>query len=239
MYTTLPNGDFSMQPSEELTTIIAILVLYAGFMYFYYIWRIHVHCPEELKITSRFNLFGASLIAIVTPVVAIFELDKNFIPGLDAIVFSIGGFICMCVFIIHPKLAFVLPYKVHNLMIMQTQAGIPIYSYQWDKEGEVTDNFLFTGVLYAIRGLFDEALNKGQIKEIHLDKAILLIKYDSAQALMFVLVTSKSSKTLQTALTNFALKFIQTYRQELKNYTDIGQFTQADQIIQEIFSFVP
>ncbi len=81
-----------------------------------------------------------------------------------------------------PKLGYVLPFKALRLTIINTESGIAIFTHDWTKDESLVDNVLFSGMMQGISGILNESLKKGNIKEIILDKANLLIEHSARES---------------------------------------------------------
>jgi len=110
-----------------------------------------------------------------------------------------------------------------------------VKDWQWGTLHTVTFKHLFSGV----SGLLDNVINIGKIKEIHLNKAILLISQKDKYPVLFALVATKSSKILKTNLDNYADKFLEKYSEFLDKPNEVAQFSKAKRLVDEIFYFIP
>jgi len=95
-------------------------------------------------------------------------------------------------------------------------------------------------MLTGISGILQESLNRGNIREIHLEEAILILKTTDQFPIVLVLVTSNSSRILLEALEMFTKRFISEYSQHLdSSIVNRVVFQQASQLVNECFPFIP
>ena len=94
-------------------------------------------------------------------------------------------------------------------------------------------------VLQAVGSILDEVLKKGEIREIRMDQAILLIQHDRNSPVASVLVTSKLSKSLKIGLKKFNSEFIETFQSQFDELYEVSRFNEAKKIVEHIFDFVP
>ena len=73
-----------------------------------------------------------------------------------------------------PKLAYVLPFRASRLTILDSVRGICIFNHIWDKTSKVDDD-LFGGMMQGISGILKETVHRGNIRQIELEQAILLV----------------------------------------------------------------
>ena len=94
-------------------------------------------------------------------------------------------------------------------------------------------------VLQAVGSILDEVLKKGEIREIKMDQAVLLIQHEKKSPVASVLVTSKSSKSLKYGLKKFNSEFIETFQSQFDGLYEVSRFKGAQKIVDHIFDFVP
>jgi hypothetical protein len=93
--------------------------------------------------------------------------------------------------------------------------------------------------LQAVGSILDEILKKGVVREIQMDRAILLIQHDTKYPIASVLVTSKSSKSLRNGLRIFNEEFISRFYTDDIDSHEVSKFADADNLVEKIFEFVP
>ena len=102
---------------------------------------------------------------------------------------------------------------------------------------------MYSSIFEGVRGFSSEILKVGKLKEIFLDDGKLLIDYGDSSNYYFTLFAKKSSKTLIDGLRYFAERFCEVNSEEIKENQQFGtkEITNrsGDELIQEIFSFIP
>ena len=88
--------------------------------------------------------------------------------------------------------------------------------------------------------ILSEAVNKGEVREIQLSDAILLLHRSQQFSVACVLIATKSTQTLRHALNTFAEEFYEKYADEFdKNMVNIRKFDSALELVDRHFGFVP
>ena len=86
---------------------------------------------------------------------------------------------------------------------------------------------------------FNESLKLGDINEIKLDNGILILYKKDKIPLAFVIISSKSSKTLRNSLEKFALGFIEEFQDDLEPPHNINRFKPTSKLIDKYFFYIP
>jgi hypothetical protein len=233
-----PNGEWSIFFSGYLLPILAVHELVMGILMIYYFAKIHMNAPRKLQFNSFICLIGTIILGVVTTVVVILGLHLV-VPGIHMALFGGGILITAISFAMQPKLAYILPFKVLRLAVIESIGGIPIYSYTWSEKEEISDASLFSGMMHAINQFVQESLGKGIVSEIHLEEAILILRKSEKHPIICVLVANKSSKTLRDALNSFTERFLKDYSQFLTDTIDEEKFKTASNLVLDCFPFVP
>ena len=142
-------------------------------------------------------------------------------------------------FIREPRLAYILPFKAERLLVLETIGGIPLYSHTWDTGSNLIDEDLFSGMIQGVSVIVRESINKGDVQEIKIAEAILLMKRDENHPVICVLVANKASKFLRDALDGFAKQFFKMFSKGFNNPTLVSQFYGASKLVEQFFPFVP
>jgi hypothetical protein len=139
----------------------------------------------------------------------------------------------------HTKILFVLPLKALRLTVVHTGSGIMLYNHTWDASGAAANEEIYAGMLQGIKLLFQESLNRGDVKEVHLANAVLLSYHSKNYPISCVLVAGKVSRTLRDALKLFADRFEVQFEACFADYNNISQFESAAALVTECFPFIP
>ena len=87
--------------------------------------------------------------------------------------------------------------------------------------------------------ILNEAVKKGDVEEIKLNNAILILKKIKESPFVCVLITNKPLKLLMEALDAFAQKFFKKFSHEKDNVHETSKFDEASELISACFSFFP
>ncbi len=236
-----PNGELSVAMTSELRVVAAVLTLMTGFLMFYYMTKIFINAPKELKKYALLSLIGASFMGIISPLVIGVGIS-TFVPGIGLLLITLGSVFMSIAFVLQPKLSYILPFKAVQLQIIDINQGIALYTHVWDKKNfqEIND-LLFSGMITGISHFINETLQRGNIKQLIVDDAVLLVENIENQPLTVVLVANNSSPSLKKSLALFAKLFIKTFP---KNYQELGgvneeDFVGAKELVDQCFPFVP
>ena len=215
----------------------SLLFLLAGLFWLYYMAKIYLHAPSNIKRDAGINLLGA----IIAGPGAALAFATGFVwilPGTDYACIAVGALTCSYAFMKQPKLGYVLPFKVYKLMAINGQSGLALYAYDWDRE-QPFDNQLFSAALFGISSILDESLGKGVIKEIEFEQGILLLEQLNNYPVFFVLVASESRPILKHALNLFSKSFIELFpSDEIESNSNVSKYTKATKLLSDNFPFV-
>lgn len=221
-----------------LRIVQVIFLLYFVFQYFLWSYQTWRKAPPKFTRLATWLLLGSTLFSIVTAlmyamggVIKIFNSLAFFING-------IGAFITIIVILKDPKIIYILPFTAYRIIVIDTNEGIALYRYDWADIGKVEEN-IFSMLLQAVGSVLDEILKKGEVREIQMDRAVLLIQHDKRVPIASVLVTSKPTKSLRYGLRTFNDEFISKFYTEGIDFHEVSKFKDASILVEKIFDFVP
>ncbi len=167
-------------------------------------------------------LFNALVLQIISSIIEVFTL-------------------CLMTYAVvkQQKLAFILPFKLHRLAVIETKGGVPLFSHVWGTSEKALDEDLFSSALQGINIFVKQSMGKGNLREINLEDAVLLVQRSEKFPVACVLLASKSSRTLRDSLQLFAAQFFIQYESFLASPSDTGQFASATSLVERYFNFVP
>jgi hypothetical protein len=232
------NAEYSVISSGTFRITYTILNFLTGFLLFYYTLLIYRNSPRSIKVSAMINFFGGIMIGILAPIAYAIGLSV-LIPGSTNFLFGIGVCLCAYAFFWTPQLAYVLPYRVIRLTIFETKGGISLFNFAWNKQDSTFEDTLFTGMLHAVSEIVNATVNRGTVKEIHMERGILLIQRLKDYPIACALITTRSSRTLRDTLLKFANAFQDQYAKEFGDMIDIEQFKDVQLLIRNIFAFIP
>ncbi|MBY9019957.1 MAG: hypothetical protein KGD67_02785 [Candidatus Lokiarchaeota archaeon] len=210
------------------------------FMIFYFLWSFHTwrKAPANLKRLTSYLLFGSTTFSIVTGVLYVIG---TFIRTFNAIGFfinGIGAFITILVILKDPRIIYILPFKAYRILVVDTKTSVSLFKYDWAKAGEVEEN-IFTMMIQAIGSVLDDILKKGDVQEIQMDRAVILINHNNDNSIASVLIASKSSKSLRYGLKRFNAEFRTHFQRTFDNSREVGDTNKILKIVEQVFDFVP
>ncbi len=233
-----PNGDSSYaNVGVELQAVKFTLLIWAAVVGIFAYLRIFTHSPRQYRKYILLSLFG---LVCIGPggIIATFTIDM-FIPGSLALVL-LGGSIAFALGIfLKPNLAFVLPFRALRLMVFTTDGGIPLFTHTWAGASKMVDDILFSGMIQGVSGILKESLAEGEMEEIKLTNAVLILRRAKDVKIACVLATTKSSKILRGALDQFLQRFLMTFQRELQDTNEVSKFAGAKHIVSQTFPFIP
>ncbi|MHA1146595.1 MAG: hypothetical protein ACTSRW_17800 [Candidatus Helarchaeota archaeon] len=225
VFNVWPTGEVTLMVSGFYSLSFAILGVFMGILLVYYTAKVLMNAPKSMKKIATYSFTGAILAGIVMPIFSATGVIHVLI-GADFLLLTGGAFIMSISFIKEPRLAYILPFKAHRLMVLHTGASIPIFIHTWDKEFRTTDGQLFSGMVQGVSMLLEES-------------AILILEHSQVYPIICVLIATKASRILRTALDGFAEKFFSRYSDKFKKPNYTSQFSDATTLIDEFFPFIP
>jgi hypothetical protein len=214
--------------------------LFQGTLLTYFFFKIFLNAPQDLKFHSFVCLIGAIIVSIIPGVLYLFGLTMLF-PGCSVFLFGIGTLLISIALVFQPKLAYILPFKLYHLIVIETKSGLPLYKYSWKlgtKLGEINPP-IFSSLLHGIDLFMENSINRGNIQEIWVEEAMLMVSQIKEIPISCVLITSKPSLVLRKALDCFYKRFYKKFAQLIKNPSNLSKFNSAKQIVEECFAFIP
>ncbi len=237
--TIFPNGEEGMVAEGSFLISQVLLYLVEGGLAVYYTVKILLNTPPQLKLSSRLFFSGAFTLGIIAPLTVGIGLNM-WIPASDALFVAIGTLLCSISIVKQPKLAYILPFKALKLSVVESEGGIPLFSHFWVPKDELGDEYLLSGFLSAISRGLDETLQRGKVREIVLDKGILIYRRSKKYTISFVILASKSSPQLMEGLECFHKRYVNENSHLLsKPIQNQDQLTASEEMIEDCFPFVP
>ena len=230
--------DYGIHITGILRIFQIIFLLYYVLIYFNWSYKTWKRAPLDLKSLATQLLIGSIIFSFVS--VAMYTFG-TFIRGFNALGFifhSIGAFITVLVIRKDPKIIHILPFKAYRLLVFETRSGIGLFSHDWAETKDLDENF-FSMTFQAVGNVLNELLDMGNVKEIHLDKAILLVQHDKDYPIASVIIATKSSKSLRQSLKTFHDQFITQFSAHFDAFHNINKFKEAQKIVDRVFGHIP
>ncbi|HMF31941.1 MAG TPA: hypothetical protein VKK79_11020, partial [Candidatus Lokiarchaeia archaeon] len=162
--------------------------------YCHCIYLVHKRAPAALKRYSRIYFVGTSL--VVVGVFSLLSLSMEFF----FILVSFGCILMAYAYSCEPKLLFVLPFTALRLTVLDTESGLPLFTHTWNRQGDLADEDLFSGMLQGISIIVRNSLKRGDVQEIRVADAIMIVYRNPAYPIAFVLAATRPSRTLRDGL---------------------------------------
>jgi hypothetical protein len=243
---------FFMDPSENWDVIpgygvhnkgilrVSQIIFIFYFVVLYFIWSFQTwrKSPDSLKGLTNLLFIGSTLFTVVTA--ALYALG-SFIRTFNYVAFivhSVGAVTNIIVILKNPRIIYILPFKAYRILIVDTNASVALYKYDWAKVGKLEET-MFSMMLQAIGNVLDAILKKGEVQEIQMDRAVLLIHHDKTYSIASILISSKSSKSLKLGLKRFNESFIFEFQTHLAGERKVGMFEETRVLVETVFDFVP
>ena len=203
-------------------------------VFLYFIVRGYQQAPPSLKKHARLFLIGYLLTEFVGAML-------SQVTGILLLLIVGGcGTILMSVVIArHPRVLFILPFKALRLTVLDTDSGIPLFHHTWENAGQIGDEDLYAGMLQGVTLIIKESLNQGDVQEIKMSHATILVQRSPQYPLACIIVALKVSRSLRDALDLFAGKFYAQFSEGFANSNRVTQFDPASVLVAECFPFVP
>jgi hypothetical protein len=209
-----------------------VSMIYISTIWVYYHGKMFYIAPTRMKINAKIAFIGSIIMAIGNMYFLFYLGDFNYL------VIGIGVCVVSMAYQKEPNLPYLLPNKVYRISIIHLTNGIPLFSYDWDPNHPQIDDSLFTGMLTAIGMLVKEVVDKGNLRELVLDNAALIIHRSSDFPVAYILVCQKPTKVLRTSLNYFAQTFETEFKDQLIDVQEVTRFRKTQEIINRCFSFI-
>jgi hypothetical protein len=237
---TFPNGDKSLAMGGLFQYIEPMSVFFAYFIVWFYSIIIYRHAPQNLKPYSAIFLGGTSILLWGVAGLVLLRITL-ILPGIGVILAAVAVLLISIVLVKQPKLAFILPFRAIRLLIINTVSGVPLFVHDWmeNDEQKIIDEALFSEILHGVGILLHEGVGQGDIQEIRLTKAILILQRMETDPIACVLIATNPSPSLRNALKGFTTAFSLQFANDIACCNDTAHFQKAESLIADWFAFVP
>ncbi len=235
---TFSNGDKSLTTAGIYQYVVNVYEFYPALLYIFYGLRINRRAPPKLKTDSRLFLAGAIITTLWPASLALTRISLV-IPGIHMIGLALGSLLISISFARQPKLAFILPFRALRLLVIDTKSGTPLFHHDWAHEGFLADKLLFSGMLQGVGNLLQESVKQGEVQEIHLTSAVLILHRSDKNQVACVLLATNTSPSLRRALNGFAEAFYSKFTSSVEESKSKDYYQPAKELVTEWFGFVP
>ncbi len=221
---SLSRNDLLSNVFSLLWALVVLYVLYWGILTV-------VKAPKDLK-KSAWLLIGSFPIGALVIYIISFFMYEPIAWGLILLTTSI-----LIIVARSSQLLYILPFKAHLLMVIETESGLPLYQYHWSKQAGVEDGLL-SGLISAITSMGEDILKRGRIRQIDWDLGMLI--FAIGDSITVTLLSTKGSKALRASLLLFKDEFEAEFRVLLKfGNRDTAEYDAADELIAKYFANIP
>ncbi len=233
-----PSGEKDLSWNDNTAIFGSILSLMTGLFIVYYAFKIFRHSPKSVRLHSGLYLLGGMIIGVITPIVGLFNFHWQ-IPGFAMPMFTFGIILCAIALLLSPQLAYIIPFKAIRLSIINTQSGLSLYTHHWAGAVNTEMDARFTGMMHGISAILNHSLGKGNVNEIQLEKASLLLQRSTDLPVVCVLIATKTSQSLRDGLKNFSTNFFKQFSPYIQNSTELDPFKEVVSLVEHCFPFIP
>lgn len=138
-----------------------------------------------------------------------------------------------------PQLFFLLEFKALRLVVINENSGIPLFTYNWRIGDNLINELVYAGVIQGVKSIMGESLNRGQLTEMKLANAKVILEANPDFKVFCCLAVTKSSETLRNSLKLFMNRFVKEFSKEFASLTDTVKYEPAINLIHECFPFLP
>ncbi len=214
-----------------------ILMLTGSFLMPYYLFKIYRFAPSKLKNHTFISFIGGIIFGIIAPTLLIILRQASAIFILFS---SVGMLIIVsAVFLKNPKLAFILPFRVMRLSVIDSDGGIMLFSHNWKSGEDIKGDEIVSAMFQGIISILRESLGKGNLQEINLEKAVVIAQKSKQFPIVYILIATSTSKSLKNSLNSFIKNFETKFSNTIESAINSRQILPATDIILDTFSFLP
>lgn len=168
---------------------------------------------------------------------------ENLVPGL-AVLGDAGDYLILpgmliLIFFLIFRLEYFAFLQFHplRLFVIDTNSGIPLFTYTWKGGERLANDDLFSGMVHGISLFMKESVGAGYLREVDLESATLIVSTSKDLPISGVLVTSRHSDSLNDLLVAFMEKFEEEFGTIIRegNTSDTSQFDAAALLVEKLF----
>ncbi|MFX1449823.1 MAG: hypothetical protein ACFFCM_03200 [Promethearchaeota archaeon] len=233
-----PNGYlyFNVSTADFLSYSFLILLIEGNSIFF--LAKIYRNAPNNLKYYTAIGFYSQLIGGSIYVIGGAVNLE-SLVSGISFLIIGFSTLPLSIVFLKKPQIAFILPFKALRLMVIDTNIGLPLFTHIWNVKEDTVSEGLFSGMIQGVSLILNESVKKGNVREIHLEQAILIIRRSEKFTVACVLVTTKTSRSLRQALDAFADKFFRKFSPYFSDPSNLDNFKAASDLIKDHFSFIP
>ncbi|TFG23796.1 MAG: hypothetical protein EU529_06195 [Promethearchaeota archaeon] len=212
--------NFIFNPLTGLITIIFLTLILINLLY---VGIILYFKSREPKVIIGFSI---NAIILWNPLILyilyiIFQLTVY--RELHIIFIMINSIVLCITLIKRPEMFQVLTNKVYFLNIYH-KSGILLYSYEFEKEGILTDSVIWGNILIGINHILSEFIDsRDKIDMLQTKKAKIIVNYNNEYGFAVLVISNQKNEILVNLMENFTNDFKDRYKNELMEIQDLNK----------------
>lgn len=230
--------NFIFNPLPGLITIIFLTLILINLLY---VGIILYFKSREPKVIIGFSI-NAIILWIPLILYILYIIFQLTVYRELHIIFIMINSIVLCITLIkRPEMFQVLTNKVYFLNIYH-KSGILLYSYEFEKEGILTDSVIWGNILIGINHILSEFIDsRDKIDMLQTKKAKIIVNYNNEYGFAVLVISNQKNEILVNLMENFTNDFKDRYKnelmeiQDLNKIIDVSDFKGTKDIIEEKF----
>ena len=190
------------------------------------------------SLLTNFILFGAEYSSGLRDSPLILGGDEFIIHNTWLVTFALA--IVLMAYILNPGFAYSIPFDVYQLLIINSEQGVTLFSYinEFRTEGSLTHAALKSPAIVAIQNLVQEIAHaEGHIILIGMSDRVLIMK--SRHQIVSVLICERNSYFINQGLDEFTKNFYKRFENHIVNFVgNVDVFKDAKQLVHEHLPFM-
>lgn len=212
--------NFIFNPLTGLITIIFLTLILINLLY---VGIILYFKSREPKIIIGFSI-NAIILWIPLILYILYIIFQLAVYRELHIIFIMINSIVLCITLIkRPEMFQVLTNKVYFLNIYH-KSGILLYSYEFEKEGILTDSIIWGNILIGINHILSEFIDsRDKIDMLQTKKAKIIVNYNNEYGFAVLVISNQKNEILVNLMENFTNDFKDRYKNELMEIQDLNK----------------
>ena len=217
---------------SETDPLIELALLFLGIILFFKILKAFKEIMDHtasIKLKKQFKLSvtgiliafgGLVFLTSVGNIIAPFNLlVGGFIRGSYPLILIPGLVLVYRAYMLNPYSVFLIAQKIYKLIVFK-EGAVTIYEYEFISSPSKSAG-LIHGAIHGVSSMIQTALGIESYPKIiqYSDRVIL---FEFQEGIGFALITDRDSSVLRDGLKGFSSKFVQEFKNEIKNWK--GEF---------------
>jgi len=228
---------------------LAALEVFGQAIWIYYSVMLVIRAPHESKGSAWQYLVGVLFVAaggglgaatgIITTDTAATQAFLNFVEIVRwDMILGVGYMFIAISTVRNPELQNILPAVAVRLSLVDVEKGVLLYNHNFTDQEDVIGEDMFSSMIYGIGLILNEAVGKGNVREILLESGRLVIRRVENHPVACVLLVITSSRAVRMALDAFARELATRLPPPTSGPIEMTQFSFVKEMIPRHFPFV-